>query len=56
MLLDEYIQLSNAGIDILNDVLLTLVLMMFMMSFLFATVNPSHGNGYWASHCIQINL
>ena len=42
------IQLSNAGIDILNDVLLTLVLMMTMTSFLFATVNASHGNRYWA--------
>ena len=48
MILDEYIQLSNAGIAILNHVLLTLVLMTFMTSFLIASVNASHGNFYWA--------
>ena len=48
MILDEYIQLSNAGIQILNHVMLSLGLMMTMTSFLFATVNSSHGNGYWA--------
>ena len=47
MILDEYIQLPNAGIDILSHVLLTLGLMMTMMSFLFVTANPSHGNDYW---------
>ena len=48
MILDEYTQLSNAGIQIPNHVLLTLVLMMTMMSFHFVTVNSSHGNGHWA--------
>ena len=47
MILDESLQFSNSGIDILNDVLLSLALLMTMTSFLFATVNSSHGNGYW---------